>query len=223
MHLGSRHELARQRRREKAVGSILGDELREELFGELHAYERAIAEHRRERGMLREISRTERLKKQRNKQIIKSTKKYKNQRDTPMPESIVDLENEKAAVPEKSGVPSDPALARALCARRVAARTKLEREKVALKHEEEKSLKALEVSDFGKKAMFHAKERIRLRARRRKEIAEEELSDLILRIPSSVEATNMTRLLDPAFQPEFAYNKACTKEDEERVWSLMSF
>ena len=60
-------------------------------------------------------------------------------------------------------------------------------------------------------------------ARRRKEIAEEELSDLILRIPSSVEATNMTRLLDPAFQPEFAYNKACTKEDEERVWSLMSF
>ena len=140
-----------------------------------------------------------------------------------MPDNIIDLENEKAALPEKSGVPSNPALARALCARRVAARTKLEREKVALKRKEdkEKALKAVEVSDFGKKAMFGAKERIRARARRRKEIAEEELSDLILRIPSSVEATNMTRMLDPAFQPKFAYNKACTKEDEERVWSLM--
>ena len=40
MHLGSRHQLAGQRRRQRAIGDILGDKLKSELFSELALYEK---------------------------------------------------------------------------------------------------------------------------------------------------------------------------------------
>ena len=54
-HLGDRHELARQRRRQRAVGNILGDELKSEIFAELIEYEKAIAEQRRKDYKVREL------------------------------------------------------------------------------------------------------------------------------------------------------------------------
>ena len=50
----------------------------------------------------------------------------------------------------------------------------------------------------------------------------EELNDLILRLPNSIDATNLTRLLNPEFQPKYVYKKACNKNDELRVRSLMA-
>ena len=48
MHLGSRHQLAGQRRRQRAIGDILGDKLKSELFSELELYEKA---NKREAGV----------------------------------------------------------------------------------------------------------------------------------------------------------------------------
>ena len=67
-----------------------------------------------------------------------------------------------------------------------------------------------------------AKKRVKDRERRKKEREAEELNDLILRLPNSIDATNLTRLLNPEFQPKYVYEKACNKDDELRVRSLMA-
>ena len=48
MHLGARHQLAAQRRRQLAVGDILGAQLKSELFSELDIYEEAVEKEKQD-------------------------------------------------------------------------------------------------------------------------------------------------------------------------------
>ena len=48
MHLGARHQLAAQRRRQLAVGDILGEQLKSELFSELDIYEEAVEKEKQD-------------------------------------------------------------------------------------------------------------------------------------------------------------------------------
>ena len=98
---------------------------------------------------------------------------------------------------------------------------KMEQEKIL----NEKKLKKERVTidqRKGKKKAAESKRRIISRRRRKKQQEAEELNNLILKIPNSVEATNLTRLLNPEFQPQLVFNKACLDEDEERVRTIMS-
>ena len=48
MHLGARHQLAAQQRRQLAVGDILGEQLKSELFSELDIYEEAVEKEKQD-------------------------------------------------------------------------------------------------------------------------------------------------------------------------------
>ena len=74
--------------------------------------------------------------------------------------------------------------------------------------EQEKKMKKDRAVEDNAKAEIkaaEAKKRLIVRERRKKEREAEELNDLILRLPNSIDATNLTRLLNPEFQPKYVY------------------
>ena len=210
-HLGNRHELARQRRRQRAVGDILGEELKGEIFAELIEYERAIAEQRRKDHKIQMLK--NKMNERMNSQIKMRRKREQQQKEA---EEMEERENRREKQRDsRRRKKVSPDELRQQCRRRVAKRAQEEREKRLAKQKDSRPSEAEKRS--AKQAMKEAQERILKRGKRQKEAAEEELSDLILRLPSSVEATNLTRLLDPEYQPKFVFQKSCGDEENKRL------
>ena len=227
MHLGARHQLAAQRRRQLAVGDILGEQLKSELFSELDIYEEAVEKEKQDAYDKRMYERAlNGLSPPKKKAVKKKKKKSKkgytnNNNNSPTSEDEEqDDVRRKKVVREKI----DPITMAMMCQERVRKKIlkeKMEQEKIL----NEKKLKEERVTidkRKGRKKAAEAKRRIISRRRRKKQQEAEELNNLILKIPNSVEATNLTRLLNPEFQPQLVFNKACLDEDEERVRTIMS-
>ena len=97
------------------------------------------------------------------------------------------------------------------------------KEKEKLLHDKELKEERTEIDNIkAKQKASEAKRRVIRRRRRQKEEYAEELNNLILKLPNSVDATNLTRLLNPEFQPKYVYDKACLSEDEKRVQTIMA-
>ena len=206
MHLGSRHQLAGQRRRQRAIGDILGDKLKSELFSELELYEK---EKKREVEVTKPIRRKPVNSKLNGKSKIKRPKS---------PQTANEEED------DSTQIKTDPRTMLMMCRDRVRKKN-LHDKMVRDRLEQEKKMKKDRAVEDNAKAEIkaaEAKKRLIIRERRKKEREAEELNDLILRLPNSIDATNLTRLLNPEFQPKYVYEKACNKSDELRVRSLMA-
>ena len=118
----------------------------------------------------------------------------------------------------------DPITMSIMCQERVSKKIFQEKkEKEKLLHDKKAKEERMEIDNIkAKQKASEAKRRVIRRRRRQKEEYAEELNNLILKLPNSVDATNLTRLLNPEFQPKYVYNKACVSEDEKRVQAIMS-
>ncbi len=230
MHLGARHQLAAQRRRQQAVGDILGEHLKLELFSELNIYEQAVQKEkevaynklRHERKLKSIVGNNTAV----NSSKKKSRNKKKKKKASPAYKlSYSDDDNDddgskRKPVREKI----DPITMSIMCQERVRKKILQEKEeKEKLLHQKELKEERMEIDNIkAKQKASEAKRRVIRRRRRQKEEYAEELNNLILKLPNSVDATNLTRLLNPEFQPKYVYDKACLSEDEKRVQTIMA-